>query len=180
MKLACSSIMLLLVLMISGCADKAEPKYAECVKLDATGDTMGAWRACQDSVTADPNSKSGKAAAEKLAALKPKHDALKKEQDEQRARAAEAASKAEAARREEAARATAARLAQLKAKISRRYWDTEPSGVCTGKGMPPYMWDYTGGTFDENREIARSEGCQSPYSSHENTTFCCPKAPGGF
>jgi hypothetical protein len=69
MKLACSSIMLLIVLMISGCADKAQPKYDECLKLAAANDLKGAKVACEAAVAADPESKAGKAAQEKVKAL---------------------------------------------------------------------------------------------------------------
>jgi len=153
--------------------DKAEPKYQECVKYESAGDLIAAWAACQEAIKADSTSTHGKAAAERLIALKPKYDIAMA----QRARQQEAARQAELARSQEAERAKAARLAQLKERITRKYWDTEPDGVCTGKGMPPYKYDYTGGTFAENREVAYSEGCQSPYTSNDSTTFCCPKRP---
>lgn len=70
---------------VAGCADEAEPRYADCVKLDSSGNTVAAWKACEDAVKADPNSKLGRAADEKLKSMKPKYEAFQKEEAERRA-----------------------------------------------------------------------------------------------
>lgn len=128
-----------------GCEDKAKPKYGECVAADAKGDVLTAAAACEAAVTADATSTSGKAAADKLTAMQPailkakeeKAAAEKKAADERRI-ADEAAAKA-------AAEAQAKRVAMLKVKVRKKFWDREPDGGCTGKGLPPYKWDYEGG-----------------------------------
>lgn len=51
------------------CADKAKPAYEQCVKLEAEYETVKARDACQAAVKADPKSKSGQAAANKLVEL---------------------------------------------------------------------------------------------------------------
>ena len=57
-------------------ADKASRAYAQCVQLDIKGDLRGAWDACNAAIAVDPVSKSGKEAAEKLIAMKPRYDVL--------------------------------------------------------------------------------------------------------
>lgn len=69
------------------------------------------------------------------------------------------------------------RVEQLRAKVKKKYWDSEPDSHCTGKGMPPYKWSYEGGTFAEDAEVARADGCTPAYGYAENTSFCCPAAP---
>lgn len=60
---------LLLLPLLAGC-DKAKTSYDECLKLEAKWDPIGAEAACEAAVKAAPNSKSGKAAAAKLEALR--------------------------------------------------------------------------------------------------------------
>jgi hypothetical protein len=68
-------------LMLAGCTDKAEPDYTRCLDLETKGETQNARDACNAAVTADPNSKSGKAAAAKVTELQAKLDVkLKAEQ----------------------------------------------------------------------------------------------------
>ena len=55
-----------LLAVLSACADKAIPDYAKCIELDASGKIREAATACGASILADPTSKAGKAAAEKL------------------------------------------------------------------------------------------------------------------
>lgn len=73
---------------VSGCADKAQPKYDECVQLEGKGDLKGAAAACEAAVAASPDSKAGKAATDKLTTIKA---AIKKQADEEAARAKAAA-----------------------------------------------------------------------------------------
>jgi hypothetical protein len=61
-----------------GCADKAQPDYAKCVAAEAAGDLAGAQAGCADAIKADPDSKSGRDAAQKLiAALSKERDGVK-------------------------------------------------------------------------------------------------------
>ncbi len=69
--------------LLAGCTDKAKASYEECLKLEAKWDPIGAQAACEAAVKADPNSKSGKAAAAKLLAL---------QEEAEKARAKKAAS----------------------------------------------------------------------------------------
>jgi hypothetical protein len=54
-----------------GC-DKAKPAYEECMALEAKWEMIKARDACRAAVQADPDSKSGKAAQQKLAYLEQK------------------------------------------------------------------------------------------------------------
>jgi hypothetical protein len=76
------------VLGITGCADKAQPKYDECVALEAKGDLKGAVAACEAPVAPTPASKAGKAAGDKVTTLKAK---LKAQEVEAAAKAKAAA-----------------------------------------------------------------------------------------
>ena len=60
------------VFLVAGCGDKAQANYAKCVQLDTTGDSAGAVAACTAAIGDDPNSVSGKAAADKIASIKAK------------------------------------------------------------------------------------------------------------
>ncbi len=62
-------------------------------------------------------------------------------------------------------------------KVRRRYWDEETDSECTGKGLPPYRWDYEGGTWAEDEEVAKADGCTKLHSVKQLQTYCCPKAP---
>lgn len=73
------------------------------------------------------------------------------------------------------------RIKTLKEKVKRRFWDEEPDGACTGKGLPAYRWSYEGGTFTEDREVAEADGCKALFpESSSNTTFCCPRKGNAF
>jgi hypothetical protein len=63
----------LVLFIVVGCKDKAEPDYARCVKLDLDGKVVEAWEACNAAIGESPTSESGKAAATKLAEMKPKY-----------------------------------------------------------------------------------------------------------
>jgi len=77
-------------------------------------------------------------------------------------------------------------IANLRKRITKKYFDRDPDSICQGKGLPPYRWDYTGGTFAEDRTVALSDGCQTPHVEHgydvsgDQTDFCCPQAPRGW
>jgi hypothetical protein len=58
-----------LVVGISGCEDKAKPKFDECVALETKWETVKAREACKAAAEISPNSKAGKAAAGKLTYL---------------------------------------------------------------------------------------------------------------
>ena len=57
------------LLSAAACADKAKADYDKCVKLEAEYKTVEARDACRAAVKADPKSKSGQAAANKLVTL---------------------------------------------------------------------------------------------------------------
>ena len=65
-----SSLILLLGFGIgqAGC-DRAKPFFESCVDLEQNGNLGGAQGACENAVAADPDSKSGRGAAEKLKAI---------------------------------------------------------------------------------------------------------------
>jgi len=71
-----------MLLLLAGCIDKAKADYDRCVERDQNYDVKGAVAACQAAVAADPNSPSGKAAAEKLLQLGRVADKLAAEQKE--------------------------------------------------------------------------------------------------
>jgi hypothetical protein len=81
--------------------------------------------------------------------------------------------------KEEALNREASRMKELRSKVRRSFWSVESDGTCAGKGLPPYRWTYEGGTFGEDAEVARADGCR-PLFEHQNTTFCCPKKPVTF
>ena len=157
-------------LFMSGCTDKAKEAYAKCIQLDVQREINPAWIACNSAISEDPNSTSGKAAAGKLAQMKPAHDAWKAEEDAKQAREARE-------QRQRVQEAKSERLKLLRLKVHRKYGGDEPDSYCTGKGLPPYMWNYVGGTFLEDAEVSLSDGCKSAYDLSENTTFCCPDKP---
>jgi hypothetical protein len=177
---ACVVVMMGLMGLTVGCTDKAKDNYAKCVQADTAGDVEGAWKACTDAVGDDPNSTSGKAAAAKLTAMKPAYDKWKADQDAKAAAAAAAQAKADEERRQAEATAEKQRIAALRAKIHRAYDGFDPDGDCQSNGYPPFREDYTGGTYDENEEMALADGCTHLFQKHSmhspnDNTFCCPK-----
>jgi len=75
-----------LLVLLSGCTDKAQPFFDTCVQAETAGDLTGAVKTCTDAVGADPNSKSGKAATEKLVSLKERIAAKEKADAEAKAK----------------------------------------------------------------------------------------------
>ena len=144
--------------------DKADADYQTCTQRKTNGFVEAAVEACKAAVEKDASSKSGKAAAQLLLELEP----------------VAAKRKAEvAAAQQKGAQAAVARLASLKAKVQRRYSSSLADAYCTGKGLPPYLWDYTGGTFAEDAALATSEGCASLFPGDpSNFSFCCSRKPG--
>jgi hypothetical protein len=65
-----------LVFAVSGCSDKAKPKYDECVALEAKWETAKARDACKAAAEISPNSKCGKLAAGKLSYLNGQADKI--------------------------------------------------------------------------------------------------------
>ncbi len=65
-----------LALGVSGCSDKAKPKYDECVALESKWETPAARDACKAAADISPNSQYGKLAAGKLTYLNPQADKI--------------------------------------------------------------------------------------------------------
>ena len=91
------SVFVVMLVLVTGCVDKADPDYAKCVQADAAKQVDKAWAACNAAVNADPSSKSGVGATTRLAAMKPAYDAWKKAEDARQAEAAKAKAEADAA-----------------------------------------------------------------------------------
>jgi hypothetical protein len=66
----------MILAVLSGCSDKAKPKYDECVALETKWETVKARDACKVAAEIDPNSKHGKLAAGKLSYLNGQADKL--------------------------------------------------------------------------------------------------------
>ena len=148
------------VIMVASQTDKAEPEFIAARSLEKGDDVQKTVAAFESARAADPTSKCGKRAAEKLIELKPKYDAWKQAEDA-RQRQAEAT-----------------RIQRMRIRVRRSYFSEEPDSSCTGKGLPPYHWDYSGGTYSEDDEVAAADGCRALYSmGGQNTDFCCPKSP---
>jgi membrane protein involved in colicin uptake len=136
-------------IVLTACSDKAQPDYAKCVQADTTGDLAGAVKACSDAIGADPNSTSGKAAATKLAEIKPKYDAWKADQDAKAAAAAEAKRAADAVQAKAQAEARAvqakaeaearqAAVTDLRRRVKGLFaYDNKPDSRCLAEGKPP-------------------------------------------
>jgi hypothetical protein len=156
--------------LLSGCADKAVPDYAKCVEFDASGKIREAAAACEASISADPTSKAGKAAAEKLRTLQPALDQIAKEDAARQAQ--------ETLARQEQERIAAA---ALRARIKRQHTIGDEDDTCTSRGKPPLSFRYTGGTYDQNESVAYSDGCVAyddgavSVSGHAQNHFCCPR-----
>lgn len=155
----------------AGCADKAKPHYAECVQAKAAGRVEDAWKACNDAVLKDATSEAGKSAAHLLAEMKLAYDSVKMAREATEAKAAEESAKA-------ATEARAARAKELRSRIQIKWVSADPSGDCAGRGLPPYWWQYTGGTYAEDAELAQADGCVTKTNFRgQDTDFCCPQRP---
>lgn len=85
------TLVVVAVLCLVGCQDKAEPGLKDCQQLHSQGKLTEALAACQKAVSADPNTKSGKAASKQVQDLKA---AIAKEQADKKAAAEKAAQQA--------------------------------------------------------------------------------------
>jgi hypothetical protein len=47
----------------------------------------------------------------------------------------------------------------------------------SGQGAARYRWNYEGGTYAENAELAGINGCSKPFAPVEDVSFCCPMKP---
>lgn len=165
----------LLGVALPACEDKAQNDYGKCVANETSGKIIAAAYDCEQAIKADPNSTSGKAAAEKLAAMQP---ALVKAKADSAAAIAKAEEEA-AQKRAAEARAAAARAAQLQAQATIERSGSDDTCVSAGKGKRGLR--ITGGTYDDNEAVARSMGCvrehvyypQQGHSPSDNY-FCCP------
>lgn len=156
----------------AGCADKAKPDYARCIQTQASGQVEEAWKACNDAISADAASESGKAAAELLNKLKPAYEKAKAERESREAKAAEEKRKADA-------EAQAHAVALAKQKVEAKFWSFDRDGECTGQGWPPYRKSYEGGTFEQDEMVALAAGCVHLFPGMRDpqlfTIFCCPR-----
>lgn len=75
------------VAVFTECSDKAEPAFKKCQELQGQGQLTEAQAACQEAVTADPNTKAGQAAAKELANLEAAVEADKRVEADKKAQA---------------------------------------------------------------------------------------------
>ena len=145
-------------------ADKAEPGFIVARALEKGGDLQKTITAFQNARAADPTSKCGKRAAEKLAELEPHYEAWKQANDASPAKDGERRRPAQTAQVEDMRRRV------------KPDGESDPDSYCTGHGWPPYKFEYSGGTYAEDAQVAAADGCRPfPDTSGENTFFCCPK-----
>ncbi len=154
------------IIMLAGCEDKAKAEYEHCLQLEQANDIEEAWRACSTAEYSDPNSKSGKAAAEKYKQLDPVARKIIMDRS-----ARESAAK-------EAAQAKA--LEALRMKIHRTPTFSTEDDHCAGEGKPGHSYRYGGGTYDQNEAVAYADHCVAysqdsvTVSGHAQNHFCCP------
>ncbi|MBX3210749.1 MAG: hypothetical protein KF850_01815 [Labilithrix sp.] len=164
--------------------DKGEPDYKRCLAEEAKGDVVAASSACVAARAADPNSKSGRAAAAKLGEMAPAVDKAKKAKEEADAKAAEAKRVADEAAAKARAEARAQAAKEARRKVERRYDGTTRDGQCIDRGLPDYRWEYEGGSRDEIDLVASDDGCQHLFPGRSDfllfKVFCCPRAPKSF
>lgn len=140
---------------VTGCKDKADPWYRTCLNREAENVKLAA-DACEKAVAADPQSKSGIAAAQKLKEMKP---------------AIEEAERQEA---KEKAESTVEAAKSLRQKVKRQRWDVMDDS-CTSQGKPAKCYRYSGGTTDQNETVARADGCVPQGKGYVDFYFCCSK-----
>lgn len=155
--------------LVAGCEDKAKSWFDDAQVYEQRGDLGEARRKYEIATEKDPTSEFGKRAAERLKEIEPAYLAPKAKKE------AEAAERAQAE-----AEAQAAAIERLRRKVRRTYESAEPDSLCTGKGLPPYRWEYAGGPFAEDQVVAHADGCRAPFTHAENTAFCCPRKPNAW
>jgi hypothetical protein len=166
MKLGILMMVVFGTFILVGCKDKAKDGYERCIKLEQSNEIRKAWYACGSAALDDPNSKSGKAAAEKEKQLKPIADKILADIN---------------ARDSAAQRAQQATVLQvLRTKIHRSKTFREEDDHCAGEGKPGHSYRYGGGTYTENERLAGADGCV-PYdkdamavAGNAQNHFCCP------
>jgi len=112
--------LLILALLIVGCADKAKPEFERCEQLQTDKKYNEAREACQRAVAADPESTAGKLAAARIPVIDT--EAVKADQAERRERDQSDARIAEAEARSASLKANfdaaLARVAQLQGQLN--------------------------------------------------------------
>lgn len=159
-------LVVFIMVILSGCKDKAKDGYERCLEREKSNDMREAYLDCNLAALLDPTSKSGVAAAQKAAQLKPGFDKIMEERNA-KDRAAQQAAQASA-------------LLALRMKIHRSPTFSEENDHCSAEGKPGHSYRYGGGTYDENESLAYSEGCVAydqrsvSVSGHAQNHFCCP------
>lgn len=153
-----------LVLLLAACTDKAKPDYDKGQAEEQRGENSAALASYEKAKTADPTSKAGKAAAERIAAI----EALLKKQEEDKAKAAAAEAKA----REDAQREGLAALKEhpeylinppydFRAKF---HWEERiPAYIMdpASKAACPEIANVSGDEFERREALAKAvAGCR--------------------
>lgn len=166
-------LILLTVIACIGC-DRAKTHFDRCLQLEQS-DPNSALDACRRAIKADPNSKSGQAATEKVGQLLPTVIRLEQEREAQ-----ERTKRVTPAQQSAQAGALEQRMKELRAKIHRNPTYQTEDDHCAGEGKPGHAYRYGGGTFSENESLASSDGCV-PFDDHSmgslgnaQNHFCCP------
>lgn len=169
-------IILVVILLITfvGC-DRAKVDFERCIQLEQQNNPKGAFNACKQAAKADPNSKSGQAAAYKAAQLLPSMIKLEQEKD-----AAERAARVTPEQKAAQQAALNQRMQKLRAKIHRSTTFSTEDDHCAAEGKPGHSYRYGGGTYSEDEAVAQADGCV-PFDDHSmgslgnaQNHFCCP------
>jgi hypothetical protein len=166
----------LVVGLLAGC-DLAREDLAKCQKtIQEVPTSWGlnvALAQCERAASTGPESPSGLEAIRMIPEIKKAiQEAIEREAIQKAAQEVQEKVDQEAAR--------VARLAALSRKV-RAVWIRQSDGsledpICQGKGLGAYAREYRGGTWEENHERARLDGC-SPKYNIDATDFCCSKGP---
>ncbi|MCC6555978.1 MAG: hypothetical protein IT372_23705 [Polyangiaceae bacterium] len=162
------------IAVVGGCEPSpSEVWLQKCEQAEARGEIEEAWDACSVAVTTDPTSKFADVAQAKLKKLQPEYDKAKKARAEKETQAAKEAEE----RRKAAEAEQATRIEALRRKITIESYGFERDSECTGKGLPPFRKNYSGGTYDEDELVALADGCAHLFQRRNNmndSIFCCP------
>lgn len=164
------AILILLGVIAFIACDKAKVDFDRCLQLEQS-DPNAALDACRRAVKADPNSKSGQDAAEKVGQLLPTVIRLEQER-EARDRAKSITPEQQVAPNQ--------RMQELRGKIHRNHTYQTEDDHCAGEAKPGHAYRYGGGTYSENEAVASNDGCV-PYDNNSimvtgnaQNHFCCP------